>query len=144
MFLRLVIAALLGITLKSKILALEWTDMDTISYYTAQATLALTIVFFCLTRGATWIMAKEIPEIRAEELREIRAAATLEAKSKLHEERNKDAPSLAYPDWYTYYAELFKGLDHKSMMSLQTCSHFLARRMLFVCAALYLSGSTAL
>ena len=68
-FLRLVIAALLGITLKTKILALQWTDMDTISYYTAQATLALTIVFFCLTRGATWIMAKEIPEIRMKELR---------------------------------------------------------------------------
>ena len=61
-FLRLVIAALLGITLEAKILALDWTVMDTISYYSAQATLAITIIFFILTRGATWIMAKEIPE----------------------------------------------------------------------------------
>ena len=89
-------------------------------------------------------MAKEIPKIRLEELRQIKAAATSKDKSELLEERSKETRSLAYPDWYTYYAELFKGLDHKSMMSLQTYSHFLARRMLFVCAALYISGSTAL
>ena len=68
-FLELTIASLLGITLPENILALEMTDLDILSYYTAYIVLIIGSLFMGVSICATTCFARPVVSIRIEQLK---------------------------------------------------------------------------
>ena len=69
-YLELVIASLLGITLKDSILAEEMNSMDKAAYYAAYTTLGIWIGFVAFVAFLTLIGARDLVKIRRDQLRE--------------------------------------------------------------------------